>query len=97
MNFSINDKLYNNILEYCKLNHIEDIESEINKLIEIGFNVDKYGNKPFVKFQQENAVADETKNNIEETKSETIDESSIQSEEDKQPKNRKRTVRIIKN
>jgi len=97
MNFSINDKLYNNILEYCKLNHIEDIESEINRLIEIGFNVDKYGNKPFVKFQSENTVKDEAKNNIEGTKPEKIDESSIQSEEEKQQKNRKRTVRIIKN
>ena len=43
----INDKLYQEIKEYCELNNIEDIDKEINRLLRIGFNIEKYGVSPF--------------------------------------------------
>ena len=45
----INTKLYDEIVEYCKLNDIEDVELFVNKLLQKGFNVEKYGNKPTIK------------------------------------------------
>lgn len=41
----VNFDLYNEIEEYCKLNHIENIDKFINKLIQKGFTIEKYGDK----------------------------------------------------
>lgn len=46
MKIEIDDKIYNNIEQYCKLNNL-DIKAEINKILLIGFNITKYGVKPF--------------------------------------------------
>lgn len=43
----INNKLLKEIEEYCKYNNIYDIESEINKILMIGFNVVRFGVSPF--------------------------------------------------
>lgn len=43
----IKEKLYNDILNYCKINNIEDIDSEINNILQIGFNVVRFGMTPF--------------------------------------------------
>lgn len=49
MKIKIKDKLLSDIVKYCNINDISDINEEINKFIEIGFNVTKYGNTPFSK------------------------------------------------
>lgn len=43
----IKEKLYNDILNYCKINNIEDIDTEINNILQIGFNVVRFGMTPF--------------------------------------------------
>lgn len=43
----IKEKLYNDILNYCKINNIEDIDAEINNILQIGFNVIRFGMTPF--------------------------------------------------
>lgn len=43
----INPKLLKSIEEYCKFNHIEDIEKEINNILQTGFNIIRFGTSPF--------------------------------------------------
>lgn len=43
----IKEKLYNDILNYCKINNIDDIDAEINNILQIGFNVVRFGMTPF--------------------------------------------------
>ena len=79
----INDKLYQEIKEYCELNNIEDIDKEINRLLRIGFNIEKYGVSPFSFVQTEKMK-------------EYIDENPIK-ENFKKEKTPKKKIRIIKN
>lgn len=58
----INDKLYNEIVQYCKINQIDDIKNEINTILQIGFNVIRFGASPF---QQTIAVPQEEDKNEE--------------------------------
>ena len=80
----IDEKLYKEIKEYCILNNIENVEKEINRLLKIGFNYEKYGNSPFYK-----------KQNIEENDIEIVEE-RVEKQEEIKEKPKKR-VRIIKN
>lgn len=80
----IDEKLYKEIKEYCILNNIENVEKEINRLLKIGFNYEKYGNSPFYK-----------KQNIEENDIEVVEE-RVEKQEEIKEKPKKR-VRIIKN
>ena len=43
----INAKLLKSIEDYCKFNGIIDIEKEVNNLLQIGFNVTRFGTSPF--------------------------------------------------
>lgn len=43
----MNQKLEREIREYCTLNKIEDFELQVEKFIQIGFNVTRFGNSPF--------------------------------------------------
>ncbi len=43
---NIDKNLYDEIKLYCKTNNIVDVESFCNRLIETGFNIEKYGNEP---------------------------------------------------
>lgn len=43
----INKKLLKEIEEYCSFNNIENIENEINNILRLGFNVIRFGTKPF--------------------------------------------------
>ena len=79
----INDKLYQEIKEYCELNNIEDIDKEINRLLRIGFNIEKYGVSPFSFVQPEKMK-------------EYIDENPIK-ENIKKEETPKKKIRIIKN
>ena len=49
---NIDAKLLDSISQYCALNDIGDIEKEVNRLLQIGFNVERYGNSPFDKLKQ---------------------------------------------
>lgn len=79
----INNKLYQEIKEYCELNNIEDINKEINRLLRIGFNIEKYGVSPFSFVQTEKMK-------------EYIDENPIK-ENFKKEETPKKKIRIIKN
>ena len=80
----INDKLYQEIKEYCELNNIEDINKEINRLLRIGFNIEKYGTSPF-SFIPENKVK------------EYINENPVIENVNKVEEAPKKKIRIIKN
>ena len=43
----IDNKLYKEIEKYCKLNNIEDVHQEINQILQIGFNIVRFGVSPF--------------------------------------------------
>lgn len=96
----INKKLLKDITQYCNLNEIENIEEEINKYIQIGFNVIRFGTAPFQEYQEEVVIKKQktVKNKKEEISSEKIEdikEEIIQeSEEEIKPKKK---IRIIKN
>ena len=47
----IEDKLYNDIKEYCKLNKLK-IGSFINEILKKSFLVEKYGDTPFTNFNK---------------------------------------------
>ena len=44
----IETKIYEEIRLYCEFNDITDIDGFINKIVKVGFNIEKYGNKPIV-------------------------------------------------
>ncbi len=48
----VNQKLYDEILAYCKLNKIEDVNNFCNKLLESAFTVEKYGSVPEIVIQK---------------------------------------------
>ena len=80
----INNKLLEEIKEYCELNNIEDIDKEINRLLRIGFNIEKYGVSPFSFVQTEKMK-------------EYIDENPIKENINKVEETPKKKIRIIKN
>lgn len=47
----IEDKLYNDIKEYCKLNKLK-IGSFINEILKKNFLIEKYGDTPFTNFSE---------------------------------------------
>jgi hypothetical protein len=42
----IKENILKEIKQYCGLNNIDDIDTFINKIILIGFNIEKYGSSP---------------------------------------------------
>ncbi len=72
---NINEKLLKEINSYCKLNNIEDVDSLINKMLKVGFDIEKFGpnlslNKPKVKKEEIKVVPKE--NNSKEEKEEDL-------------------------
>lgn len=51
----IEDELYNDIKEYCKLNKLK-ISSFINEILKKSFLVEKYGDTPFTNFSKKMAI-----------------------------------------
>lgn len=95
----INKKLLKDITQYCEYNNIENINEEINKFLQIGFNVVRYGTAPFQEYVEEKPKKTKTpKIKKEEVISEKIEieetniSSVILTEEPKKTK-----IRIIKN
>ena len=41
-------KIEKEIIEYCKINNIEDVDGFILEKVTTGFNIEKYGNAPFI-------------------------------------------------
>lgn len=52
MEITIDDKIFKDISDYCEFNKISDVVTEINRILKVGFNIEKYGNIPFSKFKQ---------------------------------------------
>ncbi len=95
---NINEKLYNEIIEYCNYNNIQDYEKEFNNFLLIGFNIQKYNTSPFASSPY--LVEEKPQINIEKEEKEVIVEPSekpldIVQKEEKVIKKKK--VRIIKN
>ena len=47
----IKDKLRREIEQYCQVNNIDNIEEEINNILQIGFNVIRFGVSPFKRIE----------------------------------------------
>ena len=93
----VNEKLYNEIVEYCEYNNIQDIEKEINIFLRTGFNIEKYNTSPFLSQQKcvvEENVIEENKI-VETTTIEPIGE--VLNMPIEQNVIKKKKVRIIKN
>lgn len=52
---SINNcKLYSEIMEYCELNNIKNVDKFVNDCLLSGFNIVRYGNSPFDNIKRQN-------------------------------------------
>lgn len=65
----IDKNLLQEIKDYCKLNGIKDVKTQVNSCLRYGFNVLKFGDNPFTYHNP----MDDIKNNVEE-KIQVIDE-----------------------
>jgi hypothetical protein len=59
---NLSKKIEDDILEYCKLNEITDINNFIEKILRNGLNIEKYGNKPLLKSKNEVKVETKVEN-----------------------------------
>jgi hypothetical protein len=91
----INKKLLKDITQYCEYNNIEDVENEINKYIQIGFNVIRFGTAPFQEFNDKpkKFKKESPKKNEEVEHIENIKEEITQQVIEEKPKKR---IRIVK-
>ena len=100
----INDKLLKEIENYCNFNNIENIEEEINNMLRVGFNIIRYGTKPFDNNKELKEIEKEivikkttkTKKKIEEEVSEQLIE-DCKNNEIIESQSKTKKVRIIKN
>lgn len=53
------DKLDNEIMEYCNLNGIDNIEAFYYKCLLDGFNIVRYGMSPSDNIKKQNSVSDD--------------------------------------
>ena len=53
------DKLYNEIKEYCNLNGIDDVEAFSYKCLLDGFNIVRYGMSPSDNIKKQNNVSND--------------------------------------
>lgn len=51
--FKINNNLYEKIIDYCKLNRINDINTFCEECLNYGFNVVRFGSSPFDNLRRE--------------------------------------------
>ena len=49
----IDNELYLEIVQYCQLNDITNIEKEINSMLRKGFSIVKYSSSPFEKMREQ--------------------------------------------
>ena len=80
-------KLIKEISEYCEYNNI-DINDFVNKCIDIGFNVSKYGYSPIDNMKKEkNNIKNKVENNEKESTRKEIKESFLNKDETAKEKN----------
>lgn len=91
-NFEINERLFAEFLQYCKLNGIEDTDKEFIKIFTTGFNITKYGTSPFKKKEEAVMPVIET---VTSDAKESVNVQEPKIEEEK-PKKRKPRVKVIK-
>ena len=53
LKFTINKKIKESIIQYCKINDIEYVNSFMNNCLIQGFNIVKYGNSPIDNLKRE--------------------------------------------
>lgn len=87
--FEIEEKLFNDFLQFCSINKIENPDDEFLKMFITGFNIAKYGATPFKIVKNENQVKDNEPSLLETT---------TKTEENEKPSEKKQTkkVKIIK-
>ena len=61
ISMSKEDKLYNEIKEYCSLNGIDDVEAFSYKCLLDGFNIVRYGMSPSDNIKKQNNVSNDVK------------------------------------
>ena len=98
----ISNKLYKEIEQYCILNKIEDIPKEINNILQVGFNVVRFGMSPFQRPKDQEVL--EAKEGVESQKKRgrkpkvvEIEKENIIIEDKVVMEQPKKKVRIIKN
>lgn len=64
LKFTIDKKIKELIIQYCKINDIEDINSFMNNCLIQGFNIVKYGNSPIDNLKREKEGIKEINNII---------------------------------
>lgn len=103
----MDDKLIQEITNFCKLNDIEDVEKQINACLRKGFNILKYGTSPIDNYKIEKNIygTEDGKRDSpkEEEKCHTTDKGSSNNETEGDEQNGesnkkvvRRKVRIIK-
>ena len=82
----IKDKLVEEIKEYCELNGIDDVEKFVNKIVNKGFTLEKFGElKPKAKTEEEKAeeIGDDynpTEEKVEEQVEEVVQQEVVEEE-----------------
>lgn len=61
-------QLHKEIIEYCKLNSIDDVDKFIIKTLTTGFTIAKYGMQPVGKIKEETIPKNDNKNIVPEIK-----------------------------
>lgn len=94
---NLDNKLLKDIEKYCILNKIEDINKEINNILQIGFNIVRFGTNPFEKKQMEKELT--LVQTVQESNTETAsskDEITLITNKDKKEVKQTRKTRKIK-
>ena len=95
----VKKKLLKDIIQYCEFNNIEDIDEEINKYIQIGFNIVRFGVEPFKEYEEKKPKKTSIKkqDKIEKIETEIIENQPIIEEDSKVEEVKpKRKIRVIK-
>lgn len=75
MQITLPDRLKNEIWEFCRENSITDVEGFAIRLLETGFNIEKYGETPFSRGEDKSEKKEESKDdNVEGQESDGRDE-----------------------
>lgn len=98
MLINIQDKLYKNILQFLEINkNIDNIEKEINRWLEVGFNIERFGETPFTFNTSIQEKATQTPiAEIERIDTATIEKEQIEKEINIEVKPQKRKLNIIR-
>ena len=91
----INEKLLKEITQYCEFNNIEDVEKEVNRLLRIGFSVERFGVAPFKREYVEQIDKKPIKEEVIEVKEEIIKPPTKRGRPKKEKKEEVKDVEIL--